>query len=299
MIPDNFRLIATSAAIVRAFGPAAAIWLGNAISSQDWSISEHRDPWWWARKSDIEDRTGLSDEIQETSRKRLREAGILHEKRGLVKRGASLATIWYCIDFDALQAVIESRPARRSSTENPLARLPVSAAGDPYASVASSSTHLGPAAPGQEKAKKQRKEKQPFVPPTVDEWISLFKERWPWVPTTRVRLSWQHYEDASWKRNDGTPIVNWKLAANTSYGFWLKDNPSEEAAWRRRNESEARQKPVSLAPSPVAGRHAIHTDMSVEMGDLMEKALRMAKERGQGRVSAITIFQNELGGHFE
>jgi len=150
-----------------------------------------------------------------------------------------------------------------------------------------------------EKPAKKKKEKQPFAPPTVDEWISLFKERWPWVPTTRVRLSWQHYEDASWKRNDGTPIVNWKLAANTSYGFWLKDNPSEEAAWRRRNESEARQKPVSLAPSPVAGRHAVHTDMSMEMGDLMEKALRMAKERGQGRVSAITIFQNELGGHFE
>ena len=62
MIPDQFRLIATSAPLVRAAGPAAAIWIGNAIAAQDWSEKECKESWWWATKAEIGERTGLSDD---------------------------------------------------------------------------------------------------------------------------------------------------------------------------------------------------------------------------------------------
>ena len=85
MIPDQFRLIATSAPLVRAAGPAAAIWIGNAIAAQDWSEKECKESWWWATKADrveglphrafwfwvaCESRTGLAIDPGQTLRTR-------------------------------------------------------------------------------------------------------------------------------------------------------------------------------------------------------------------------------------
>lgn len=138
MIPDQFRLIATSAALVRAAGPAAALWVGNAISAQDWSQKEHKEPWWWATKAEIEERTGLSDEMQETARRRLRDLGVLEERRGVLRRGASLATIWYRIDMAALSAIV-CRESRQSNADRPGNRAPEIPAND-HASLTASST---------------------------------------------------------------------------------------------------------------------------------------------------------------
>ena len=123
MIPEQFRLIATSAALVRTVGPAAAIWVGNAISAQDWSNKEHGEEWWWATKAEIEERTGLSDEMQESARRRLRDLGILKERRGIMKRGAALATIWYLIDYAVLAAIVP-QDQRQSIAGNPGKRTP-------------------------------------------------------------------------------------------------------------------------------------------------------------------------------
>lgn len=138
MIPEQFRLIATSAALVRAAGPAAALWVGNAIAAQDWSEKENKESWWWATKSEIEERTGLSDEMQETARRRLRDLGVLEERRGILRRGASLATIWYRIDWSKLSAIVCREP-RQSNADEPGNRAPETPAND-HASLTPSLT---------------------------------------------------------------------------------------------------------------------------------------------------------------
>lgn len=138
MIPDQFRLIATSAPLVRAAGPSAAIWIGNAISAQDWSEKACNESWWWATKVEIEERTGLSDEMQETARKRLRDLGVLEERRGVLTRGASLATIWYRLDMEKLSAIVY-RESRQSNTGLPGKRMPMNPAND-HTSLTSSLT---------------------------------------------------------------------------------------------------------------------------------------------------------------
>jgi len=138
LIPDQFRLIATSAALVRAAGPAAAIWIGNAIAAQDWSEKENKESWWWATKSEIEERTGLSDEMQETARRRLRDLGVLEEKRGILRRGATLATIWYRIEWSKLSAIVCREP-RQSNADEPGKRAPETPAND-HASLTPSLT---------------------------------------------------------------------------------------------------------------------------------------------------------------
>jgi len=138
MIPDQFRLIATSAAMVRTAGPAAAIWLGNAIAAQDWSEKECKESWWWATKAEIGERTGLSDEMQETARRRLRDLGVLTERKGVLSRGASLATIWYRLDMEKLAAIVY-RESRQSNPGVPGNRIPATPATD-HTSLTSSLT---------------------------------------------------------------------------------------------------------------------------------------------------------------
>ena len=138
MIPDQFRLIATSAPLVRAAGPAAAIWIGNAISAQDWSEKECKESWWWATKAEIEARTGLSDEMQETARRRLRDLGVLEERRGVLSRGASLATIWYRLDMEKLSAIVYREP-RQSNPGEHGNRIPANPVND-HTSLTSSLT---------------------------------------------------------------------------------------------------------------------------------------------------------------
>lgn len=138
MIPNRFRLIAVSADIVRSLGADAAIWLGNAISSQDLSLSWYNDAWWYGTKVHIEKQTGLSDERQETARRKLCELGILEEKRGILKRGASLATIWYTVNFEVLESVV-CRRERRSKPGQFSRRSPSEPVAD-HTSVTSSVT---------------------------------------------------------------------------------------------------------------------------------------------------------------
>ena len=138
MIPDQFRLIATSAPLVRAAGPAAAIWIGNAIAAQDWSEKECKESWWWATKAEIGERTGLSDEMQETARRRLRDLGVLEERQGVLSRGASLATIWYRLDMEKLSAIVY-RDSRQSNPGVPGNRIPATPATD-HTSLTSSLT---------------------------------------------------------------------------------------------------------------------------------------------------------------
>ena len=184
MIPEQFRLIATSAALVRAAGPAAALWVGNAIAAQDWSEKEHKEPWWWATKAEIEERTGLSDEMQETARRRLRDLGVLEEKRGLLRRGASLATIWYRIDMAALSAIVY-RESRQSKADEPGNRAPGIPAND-HASLTPSSTteEQHPPTPQRGKRSRVRRESKEISVEAFDAEIPLhfqteaFLEAW-------------------------------------------------------------------------------------------------------------------------
>lgn len=194
MIPEQFRLIATSAALVRAAGPAGAIWVGNAISAQEWSSKEHPDDagWWHATKAEIEERTGLSDEMQETARRRLRDAGVLEERRGVLKRGASLATIWYRLDLARLSAIVY-RETRQTDAGNPGKRAPENPANDHTSGNTSENTSLKQ--PPKPPKGGRGRERKPFDPGEFDHLIPVelarsgeFVEAWhTWMADRRER----------------------------------------------------------------------------------------------------------------
>lgn len=141
-IPE-LNLIATSAAIVRMFGPAGAIWLGNALQARRWSILHNKDDWFWSSKESIEEHTGLSSEQQETARRRLRGANVLEERRGRLERGASLASIWYRVNLRVLRREMASndcRETRQSNAEDAGERSPGTAVNDHTSSTSSSTS---------------------------------------------------------------------------------------------------------------------------------------------------------------
>lgn len=139
-IPE-LKLIAISAPIVRLFGPAGAIWLGNALQARRWSILNCKDDWFWSSKESIEDQTGLTNEQQETARRKLRDANVLEERRGRLERGASLASIWYRVNLRVLRRVVaanDCRETRQTNAEDPGERMPDFPVNDHTTSTASS-----------------------------------------------------------------------------------------------------------------------------------------------------------------
>jgi hypothetical protein len=287
MVPENFRLMATSASLVRAVGPAAAIWIGNAISSQEWSMREYGDHWWFSKKSDIEERTGLSDEMQETARKRLREIGVLSEKRGLVRRGAQLATIWYTLDFEKLSAIVSSG-TRFSKPRIAGSRIPAKSVNDHTSSTSSSTTEeqqvasAPPPAQPPEQPPVQRKgieaeaspkneaatppssaapprRRKAFVPPTKEEWIAHAKKHWPWWSRKDVESSFDYYSAAAfpWTMSNGDPVKDWGKCAGTCASRFKERNPAAVKEWQRQEDTRKRQGEELFADRPVGPQRSL------------------------------------------
>ncbi|MBK8772403.1 MAG: hypothetical protein IPM06_18550 [Rhizobiales bacterium] len=260
MIPSKFRLIAVSADIVRSFGSDAAIWLGSAISSQDLSNNWYKESWWYCTKDQMEKQTGLTNERQESARRKLREVGVLEERRGILKRGASLATIWYSINFQVLEALV-CRPESDSIAAADGGRLPSGTAND-HTSVTSSVTSEEQSAatrsnvsegktvsspeqqPTPVKAEaRQRQRKAPTslpAAPTIEEWHAYAKETFPWWPAVDAESAYAHYEKGNWEFKDGKPIKNWKGCARTCSNNWKRDHGPAYIASRRAAETAAR-----------------------------------------------------------
>ena len=106
--PDipGLDMVGVSPTITRLVGPQAAIFLAYARRHHWCSVRTYQSDWWWITKDEMRQESGLTDEMQETARKRLRAVGILEEKRGILKRGASLATIWYRLNTKAIMEIL-------------------------------------------------------------------------------------------------------------------------------------------------------------------------------------------------
>ena len=233
MIPEHMRLISTSAKIVKMVGPSAAIWLGHAINAQSWVEMSYKESWWYATKVDIEERTGLSAEMQETARKKLRELGILEERRGMLRRGAALATIWYRVDVARLEELCGGE-SRRSTAGHPGAPLPVAPANDHtlYTSL------LTTVAPKPEKPRKATKQ------PTKEEFIEWAKENYPEDSSSRAESFYDEVVLADWTDGKGKAIKNIKLRFNTFHNSgWLSRFP------KTKTTSTARRIPGAFAAS--------------------------------------------------
>jgi hypothetical protein len=87
-------------AFIRRFGLATAAFLDQAIY---WTpITEDEDGWFYKRREEWAEETGLSRHEQETARATLRKAGLLKEER----RGGIDRTVWFRVDLDAVAALL-------------------------------------------------------------------------------------------------------------------------------------------------------------------------------------------------
>lgn len=286
MIPDQFRLIATSAAMVRTAGPAAAIWLGNAIAAQDWSEKECKESWWWATKAEIGKRTGLSDEMQETARRRLRDLGVLEERQGVLLRGASLATIWYRLDMEKLSAIVY-RDSRQSNPGVPGNRIPATPATD-HTSLTSSLT-------SEEQPPVSPKGDSPQVAEVVEIWnetVKATESRLPLARLTgkrttaiRIRLREAGWLDdfkaaaefvcrSPWHRgeNDRGWIASIDFVLQAGRATELAERSRVSPQWRTLNP--AQKAPVAAAMTEKELRWAIREDKEL-LGRLDEEAKQL------------------------
>lgn len=233
MIPDHMRLICTSAKIVKKLGPSCAIWLGHAISAQDWVEMSYKESWWYATKVDLEERTGLSAEQQETARKKLREFGILRERRGILRRGASLATIWYTIDTARLEEICGGE-GRLTSADRSGGQSPDAPAND-HTSLTSSKTTVAPKSPKPRTATPQ---------PSKEEFVEWAREKYPEDSSSRAESFYDEVVLADWTDGNGKAIKNIKLRFNTFHNSgWLGRFPKSKP------KTEERKTPTAFAAS--------------------------------------------------
>ncbi len=87
-ILDGFggqKVVVVRPQAVAKFGGNAAILLGQFLYWQRRSQSD--DGWFWNTQADLQEQTGLTDEMQLTARKKLKQLGVLEErKRGIPAR---------------------------------------------------------------------------------------------------------------------------------------------------------------------------------------------------------------------
>lgn len=97
------RPVAYRPAMARAVGGVTAGLLLAQLIYWSTRLPPERAGWLWKTVAEMEDETGLSRYEQETARKKLREIGVLAEKKAGMP-----ARIWYRVDLQKLEKIVEN-----------------------------------------------------------------------------------------------------------------------------------------------------------------------------------------------